>query len=254
MCCEIKRKRLFKTEKQMKKHLLFIALVFCSIFCLAQNTEPTIFAEGKILNAATKEAVSANVSYQSLPYASKVGALAGSTYSFPMYDKEKYAITVQAAGFQLFKITVDPATANPEGKVLNDIELVADAAKPAEAAPTVGKVIPLNSVIFAKESYAISAAAHSELNGVAKMLSENPKMIIQIEGHTDKDSNKGVAKANLRLSEDRVMAVKEYLVSKGVAKSKVKTKAFGGTKPIYSGSDVKQRALNRRVEARILEN
>jgi OmpA-OmpF porin, OOP family len=238
----------------MKRELIVIAFVFCSVFCLAQNTEPAIFAEGKIVNAATKEAVTANLSYQSLPYASKVGALAGSTYSFPLYDKEKYAITVQAAGFQIFKMTVDPAAANAEGKVIKDIELVAEAAKPVEAAPVVGKVIPLNSVIFAKESYAISAAAHSQLNDVAKMLHESPNMIIQIEGHTDKDTNKDAARVNMRLSEDRVNAVKEYLVSKGVSKSKVKTKAFGGTKPIYTGSDVKQRALNRRVEARILEN
>jgi outer membrane protein OmpA-like peptidoglycan-associated protein len=65
---------------------------------------------------------------------------------------------------------------------------------------------------------------------------------------------KDTAKKNMILSEDRVDAVKDYLVSKGVAKNRVKTKAFGGTQPIYTGTDVKQRALNRRVEARILEN
>lgn len=76
-------------------------------------------------------------------------------------------------------------------------------------------------------------------------------MIIQLEGHTD---TRGDPKANLKLSQSRVGAVKDYLVSKGVSKSKVKTKAFGGTSPISTENTEEAHRLNRRVELRILKN
>jgi outer membrane protein OmpA-like peptidoglycan-associated protein len=235
------------------RHYLVLFLFAYSSLSIAQKVDTIIYAEGKIINAATKEAIAANLSYQSLPYANKVGALVGSTYSFALFDREKYSITVQANGFQVYKATVDPAMANSDRKVINDIELVVNAVKAEESIHTVGKVIPLNNLIFAQNSDKISASSHAQLNDVAKMLHDNPKMIIQIEGHTDVD-NKQTAKLNMKLSEQRVEAVRDYLLTKGVVKSKVKTKAFGGTRPIYTGSNAKERAQNRRVEARILEN
>jgi outer membrane protein OmpA-like peptidoglycan-associated protein len=76
-------------------------------------------------------------------------------------------------------------------------------------------------------------------------------MIIQLEGHTD---FRGDPKENMKLSQERVDAVKTYLISKGVNKTKVKTKAFGGTQPISRENTEEAHTINRRVEARILEN
>ena len=84
-----------------------------------------------------------------------------------------------------------------------------------------------------------------------EMMKENNKMIIQLEGHTD---NQGSSKANLKLSEDRVEAVKKYLVSKGIAKDRVKTKALGGSQPLSNEMTQQARALNRRVEMRVLKD
>lgn len=237
----------------MRKWMLFGFLAFSIGSIRAQSSDTTIVAQGKIVNASTKQAVIAKISFQSLPYGNKVGSRTGSEYSFPLFDNDKYAITVEAAGFETYKTTVDPAKANSSRAVVNDIELMVSVVKPVESARAVGKVIPLNNLIFGQSSAKIGPSSYVELNSIAKELNDNPKMIIQIEGHTDVD-RKDTAKKNMILSEERVDAVKDYLVSKGVAKSRVKTKAFGGTQPIYTGTDVKQRALNRRVEARILEN
>lgn len=76
-------------------------------------------------------------------------------------------------------------------------------------------------------------------------------MVIQLEGHTDFI---GDAKANLKLSEDRVIAIKDYMVSKGSSKSKIKTKAFGGTMPLSRENTEAARQMNRRVEVRVLAN
>ena len=89
----------------------------------AQQADTLIYATGKITSAATKEAVTANISYQSLPYGSKVGLLKGNVYRFPLFDGEKYAITVEAVGYAPAKYLLDPAEANEERLVIKDIEL-----------------------------------------------------------------------------------------------------------------------------------
>ena len=82
-------------------------------------------------------------------------------------------------------------------------------------------------------------------------LKENSKMEIQLEGHTD---NRGNAEANVKLSQSRVDAVKKYMVSKGVGKDRIKTKAFGGSKAIATEDTEEARAKNRRVEMRVLRD
>ena len=89
------------------------------------------------------------------------------------------------------------------------------------------------------------------MDEVAQMMKENSKMVIQLEGHTD---NQGSAKANMKLSEDRVEATKKYIVSKGIGKDRVKTKAMGGTEPLSNEMTQEARAKNRRVEMRILKD
>ena len=76
-------------------------------------------------------------------------------------------------------------------------------------------------------------------------------MIIQLEGHTDYQGN---ASDNMRLSQLRVAAVKNYIVSKKIVKSRIKTKAFGGTQPLSREDTPEAHRINRRVELRILEN
>jgi outer membrane protein OmpA-like peptidoglycan-associated protein len=80
---------------------------------------------------------------------------------------------------------------------------------------------------------------------------EKHHMVIQLEGHTD---FRGNAQLNLELSQKRVDAVRDYLTGKGVAKHRIKTKAFGGTQPLSREDTPDAHALNRRVEVRILQN
>jgi outer membrane protein OmpA-like peptidoglycan-associated protein len=58
----------------------------------------------------------------------------------------------------------------------------------------------------------------------------------------------------MKLSEKRVAAVRDYLISKGAARSKIKTRAFGGTMPLSHNNSEEAHKLNRRVEVRILQN
>lgn len=219
----------------------------------AQQRDTLIYAVGKIFNHDTKEPIMARISYESLPYGNKAGSLDGSSFSFPLFDNDKYSIIVEAPGFSPAKYMLDPASANPERRVVQDIPLGLPAPASAAAATThtVGKVMRLDALIFQQRSAVISPESYPELNSVAQMLHSNPNMVIQLEGHTD---TRGDAKMNLKLSQQRVDAVRDYLITRGVAKGRVKTKAFGGTMPLSHENTEEAHKLNRRVEARILEN
>jgi OOP family OmpA-OmpF porin len=178
-----------------------------------------------------------------------MGTLNNNRYSFPLFDNEKYALIVEAPGYTTAKYLIDPAEANGN-KVLKDIELTTGT--PASASKhSVGHVMRLDNVIFQVGRSKISEDSYSELDVVVKMMKENATMVIQLEGHTD---YLGDAKENMKLSKARVEAVKEYLVSKNINKSRVKTKAFGGTQPLSRDDTPEAHRLNRRVELRILEN
>jgi OmpA-OmpF porin, OOP family len=215
---------------------------------LLVNNDSTVWAEGKVMNAETKEAIQAKIVYQSLPYGSRVGAVSGSSFSFPFIDGEKYSITVQAEGFQPAKFLLDPAEANADKKVIKDIELKRGS---APVAHQVGTAIRLDNLIFPQGKARISPDSYGELDILVEMLKTHSKMVIQLEGHTD---YLGPAKENLELSEKRILAVKDYLVSKAISKKRIKTKAFGGTRPLSREDTPEAHTANRRVEVRVLEN
>jgi len=233
---------------------VFIISVFSIVNAYAQGEADTlVYAEGKITSAATKEPVTAKIHYQSLPYGSKTGFLSGNSFSFPLFDKEKYSLTVEAPGYAPTKFMLDPAEADSSRKVIKNIELglPASANKEAEITQTVGKVIRLENLIFNQGTAKIEPSSYEEIDKVATMLKNSPRMVIQLEGHTDTG---GDPKKNMELSQARVEAVKDYLVKKGSGKNHIKTKAFGGTQPLSRENTEEAHKLNRRVEVRVLEN
>ena len=229
---------------------VFFAFIATFLFVAAHAQDSLIYAEGRVINAATKELVTAKITYESLPYGNKIGVLNNNTYSFPMFDNEKYSIVVEAPGFAPAKYMLDPAEANGNKRVVRDIELSSGSAPP-KPQHVIGQVMRLNNLIFEVGNAKIDPDSYAELDLVLNMMRENPSMIIQLEGHTDYI---GVAADNMRLSQRRVEAVKNYLIQKGVNKARLKTKAFGGTQPLSRDNTPEGHRLNRRVEVRILQN
>ncbi len=84
-----------------------------------------------------------------------------------------------------------------------------------------------------------------ELEKLVEILNKNPDWLVEISGHTD---NVGNPKLNLELSEQRAEVVRDYIMQRGVAISRITTLGFGGSKPIASNSNPKDREKNRRVE------
>jgi len=103
----------------------------------------------------------------------------------------------------------------------------------------------LNGIQFETGKSTIKKTSNPVLDEVAKVLKENPDYNIDIKGHTD---NVGDAQKNLTLSIDRAEAVKNYLVKKGIAESRMKIEGFGDTKPVADNNTAAGRTQNRRVE------
>lgn len=101
------------------------------------------------------------------------------------------------------------------------------------------------NIFFATGSSKLLAKSFKSLNDVVAALNENPTYNVQIDGHTD---NTGADTMNLRLSNDRAASVKNYLVSKGIADSRLNSTGYGETTPVADNKTAAGRAKNRRVE------
>ncbi len=225
-------------------------MVCCLIYVASfSQADSLIVAEGKVYNAETKEPVVARITYQSLPYGNRVGIVNNSTFSFPLFDQERYSVVVEATGYSTVKYMLDPAEANAQNRVVRDIELYHSTGDPSRF--EAGKVLRLDNLIFEVAKSKIDPDSYPELDLVVNMMTENKSMVIQLEGHTD---YLGDPTKNMKLSEQRVESVKGYLVSKGVHKNRIKLKAFGGTMPLSRDNTPEGHRLNRRVELRILKN
>lgn len=233
----------------LKRIFVLLAAGAGSLQAMAQSADSTVVAQGKIVNAETKEPVTARITYQSLPYGNKMGVINNSTYSFPMFDHERYSISVDAPGYVPAKFMLDPAEAN-NLSLVKDIELTHGESH-AKKKHAVGHVMVLNNLIFEVNKNKIDPESYAELDIVVNMMRENPNMVIQLEGHTDFLGN---PEKLMKLSQERVDAVRAYLTSKKVNKARIKTKAFGGTVPLSRDNTPEAHRMNRRVELRILEN
>ena len=88
----------------------------------------------------------------------------------------------------------------------------------------------------------LNAASKPMLDEIAGILSQYPDYNVRISGHTD-----ALEKDVEMLSSTRADAVKSYLLSKGVADSRIVSAGFGKAKPVTSNVKVAGRAQNRRV-------
>lgn len=223
-------------EPRRIAYTLAAVLILTAVGTFAQD--PAITAEGKVIDALTRKGVKAKIQYKSIPTGSISGRFNDSTFSFSIFGSSKYQIVVTADGYMDGTAIVDPKTMDANRKVVRNVMLTRK-----------GGSIVLENLIFAQGKATISPESFPSLDEVVVMLKERPTLVIQLEGHTDSQGN---AKLNLELSEDRVENVKKYLASKGIAKDRIKTKAFGGSQPLVEGNSPEARARNRRVEMRVL--
>ncbi|HTN06397.1 OmpA family protein [Agriterribacter sp.] len=104
------------------------------------------------------------------------------------------------------------------------------------------------SILFDVSSDNIKASSYSALDKLAEILQSDAEMKLDIEGHTD---NTGSVRLNQVLSGRRALAIKNYLVKKGIATERLTALGFGSEHPIASNSTEEGRSKNRRVAFKV---
>jgi outer membrane protein OmpA-like peptidoglycan-associated protein len=112
-------------------------------------------------------------------------------------------------------------------------------------------VLGENAIRFDVNKATLTSQAQTNLNNLVPVFNEYNDTDIQINGYTD---SSGSVEHNLKLSDARAKSVADYLISKGIQASRLKTKGFGVADPIADNSTVEGKALNRRVEFAITAN
>lgn len=108
--------------------------------------------------------------------------------------------------------------------------------------------VAAKNIFFATGSVKLLTKSFKSLDDVAKLMSEDANLRMDIEGHTD---NTGQANKNQVLSENRAKSVYDYLVKKGVDASRLKSAGFGQDQPIADNKTTAGRTRNRRVELKL---
>lgn len=107
-----------------------------------------------------------------------------------------------------------------------------------------GLIVNMSDVLFDFNKYTLKPATQISLAKVAGILEAYPGLHVQVEGYTD---SVGSDDYNLKLSQDRAGAVRDFLVSQGVQPGNITAQGFGKADPVADNSTAAGRAQNRRV-------
>ncbi len=215
-------------------------------FQLREDVRPlkTLWVKGKVYDKKTQAGLPSSVELteiKSRKLISKVQTDEEGNYLTTLPVGRDYVFNVNRRGYLFYSDNFSLAL-NSDSVFNKDIPL-----QPVEA----GAVIVLKNIFFDTKKFVLKSESITELDKVVVLLNDNPKLKIQISGHTD---NIGLAKDNLLLSNNRAKAVVGYLLQKGITAARVTARGFGSTKPIADNKTETGKGLNRRTELSVVSN
>lgn len=107
----------------------------------------------------------------------------------------------------------------------------------------------MRNINFEFDSAILKETSFNEIDSLAVFMTENSGISIEISGYTD---DSGDAAHNYTLSLDRANSVKEALVERGIADDRMSVVGYGESRPLVPNDSEKNKALNRRVEVRVI--
>lgn len=154
---------------------------------------------------------------------------------FDMYMETKKIVAPGANNSRKAYYYIDNVSMTPQLVVPEDITMVLS-----------GNCFRLNNLEFETDQSVILPGSFEEMNLLSRFLKTYPHLVVYIDGHTDKT---GTETHNEKLSADRALAVRTYLVKSGVAENRLKLRSFGESQPIDTQNE--NSLINRRVEITI---
>ncbi len=162
------------------------------------------------------------------------------SFFIPVYPGTEYAFNISKNGYLFYSENYD----------FKDTLLFTSIEKIFELTPIEqGNSMVLKNLFFDFDSDSIKPSSFPELDLLVEFLHENPEINISINGHTD---SVGSDIYNKTLSENRALAVRNYLIKRDIDPSRLFSIGFGASLPIESNETHEGRAINRRTEIVIL--
>lgn len=214
------------------------------------SPEPIVIVKGKLVDAKTGQPIGAKIIYERLSDGKEVG-IAHSNPETGEYE-------IHLPGGHLYGFRAEAKDHISENQNLDLREFTKDGVltgkditmAPIQITPIQDNVtITLNNIFFDFDKSVLKSESFPELNRIVSLMNERAGMTVEIAGHTDPV---GTGEYNMGLSERRAKAVTSYLVSKGIAESRITTSYFGETKLIDTSNTAAGNKKNRRVEFKIL--
>ena len=214
-------------------------------FSQIKQNDSLVFISGHIQDSISGRGIgNALITYKELPYGNFVGIVRSREgdgyYSFKTFGHERYIIEIKSEDYVGTTDTIYPLA--HQSTQIKKVYMLSK--KPSD------EVISLDNLIFDLGKSEIKPESFDELDALANLMKANLEMVIQLEGHTD---FRGGRSKNLKLSQERVKQVKNYLIHGGIMPDRILTKAFGGSNPLSWENTEEASRLNRRVEVRIIE-
>lgn len=203
---------------------------------------PVSYLRGMVLDAENKSPLVARVRLVDLTTQKTIFEDSIQQFLIPIIPGKNYALHSSRSGY-LF----DSRNFQPTQTELNNPFEVTALLSPLK----VDQIITLNNIFFDIDKFDLKVESEVELKTMLWLMNSNPKMKLEISGHTD---NTGSEVHNKELSQNRALAVKNYLINAGIKSDRIVSKGYGSSKPAASNDSEEGRAKNRRIEARILEN
>jgi OmpA-OmpF porin, OOP family len=133
---------------------------------------------------------------------------------------------------------------------IKDLEVI-DVMPKKKYSPKIGETITLENIFFMTNKSELLNESFMEIDKLVQFLNETIYTSILISGHTD---NTGNEIQNKILSKGRAKAVADYLILKGINKSRINYIGYGSSKPITENDTEDGKQSNRRVEFIINKN
>ncbi|MEO8583981.1 MAG: OmpA family protein [Flavitalea sp.] len=214
-------------------------------FDLREDVRPakTLWVKGKVFDAKTKRGLPSAVELTDLStqqLVSKVQTDETGSYLITLPVGKDYAFNVNRKGYLFYSDNFSLKDHAPDSTYHKDIPL-----QPLTRDATV----ILKNIFFDVNRFELKPESFSELDNVVSLLKENPSLKIGINGHTD---NTGIAADNLKLSNNRALAVIKYLGLKGIEATRLSSKGMGSQQPVADNNTEEGRAQNRRTEMKVM--
>ncbi len=207
------------------------------------SSGPVLKVTGVVYDGRTKQPIGTDIIVTDLRTGKKYASLhsddEGGDYYVVLEPGGEYSVTAQEDGYLFLSEQYNVAEDEKGHTIDKDYYLM-----PAEGGAQTRLLI-----YFDFDKTDLKDESIPELERVIEFLRNNPDINIMIEGHTD---DVGSDEYNNKLSLERADAVKNYIVSAGIKPDRIKTKGFGKKQPLVEDKSDEARAMNRRVEMRVL--